>query len=147
MGWTMKPTEEQIEHIAEEMDCGMICFFNIKTGEIKTVLNPDDCYDDVDGFWAKELEEIENEGDNYYEFFSPESRDSFQIMSEFTSGIKDPSLRGTLEASLRGPKPFRNFKAMIDRAGKFRDEWFAFKNQWYIEWVKEQIENDELFKG
>jgi hypothetical protein len=143
----MKPTEEQIKQIAEEMDCGMRCFFNIKTGEVKTVLNPDDCYDDVDGFWAKELEEIENDGDNYYEFFSPESRDSFNIMAEFTSSVKDPSLQSKLAASLRGPKPFRNFKAMVDQAGKYRDEWFAFKNRWYIEWVKAQIENDDYFKG
>jgi hypothetical protein len=143
----MKPTDEQIEKIAEEMECGMVCFFHIKTGEIRTILSTDDLFDDDEGFWAKEYEEIEKEGDNFFEFENPDSSDSFKIMEEFTSGVKDPSLRSALEASLRGPKPFRNFKARIDRAGKYREEWFAFKNQWYVEWVKDQVENDELFKG
>jgi hypothetical protein len=37
----MKLTEKQIEEIADNLDCGMRCFYNLKTGEIKTLLNLD----------------------------------------------------------------------------------------------------------
>jgi hypothetical protein len=37
----MKPTEKQIHEIAQDLDCGMGCFYNLKTGEIKTLLNFD----------------------------------------------------------------------------------------------------------
>ena len=32
----MKLTEKQIEEIADNLDCGMRCFYNLKSGEIKT---------------------------------------------------------------------------------------------------------------
>ena len=34
----MKPTEKQIEEIADNLDSGMRCFYNLKSGEIKTIL-------------------------------------------------------------------------------------------------------------
>ncbi len=39
----MKLTEKQIEEIADNMNCGMRCFYNLKTVEIKTILNFDSC--------------------------------------------------------------------------------------------------------
>ena len=35
----MKRSDEQIEEIADGLDCGFRCFYHRKTGEIKTVLN------------------------------------------------------------------------------------------------------------
>ncbi len=35
----IKLTKDQIKEIAEELDCGMRCYINKETGEIKTVLN------------------------------------------------------------------------------------------------------------
>jgi hypothetical protein len=31
----MKLNDKQIEEIADNLDCGMRCFYNLKTGEIK----------------------------------------------------------------------------------------------------------------
>lgn len=35
----MKLTDKQIEEIADELGSGMKCFCNLKSGEIKTVIN------------------------------------------------------------------------------------------------------------
>lgn len=37
----MKLTDEQIREIADNLDAGLKCFYNLKTGEIKTLLNFD----------------------------------------------------------------------------------------------------------
>jgi len=37
----MKLNEKQIEEIADNLDSGMRCFYNLKTGKIKTLLNTD----------------------------------------------------------------------------------------------------------
>ncbi|PTN10103.1 hypothetical protein C8N47_10288 [Mangrovibacterium marinum] len=38
----MKPTEKQLEEIADYLDCGMRCYFNLKTADIKILPNFDD---------------------------------------------------------------------------------------------------------
>lgn len=43
----MNLTIKQIEEIAENLDCGTKCYYNLKTGEIKTLLNFDS-WDDAD---------------------------------------------------------------------------------------------------
>lgn len=40
---------------------------------------------------------------------------------------------------LNRSKPFSNFKWIIDNSGDYRQKWFDFKNQKYIEWVEEKI--------
>ena len=37
----IKLADQQIKEIAENLDCGMKCFFNKQTGEIKTLLDFD----------------------------------------------------------------------------------------------------------
>ena len=37
-------------------------------------------------------------------------------------------------------KPFKHFKEIIDNSGDFRDEWFAYRESKYIEFVKEQLD-------
>ena len=55
----MKPTEKQIEEIAENLDCGMRCFYNLRTGEIKTILNFDSWDGTDEDPWEEESKEIE----------------------------------------------------------------------------------------
>ncbi len=55
----MKLTEKQIEEIAENLDCGLRCFYNLKTGEIKTKLNSDSWIGADLEPWEEEAEEID----------------------------------------------------------------------------------------
>jgi len=88
----MKPTEKQIEEIAENLDCGMRCFYNLKTGEIETLLNFDSWMGADDELWEEEAEKIDENPDDYFEFEGMEYHESYQIMSDFAESVEDIEL-------------------------------------------------------
>ncbi len=136
----MKLTEKQIEEIADSLDCGMRCFYNLKTGEIRAVLDFENwTYADKEP-WEEEINEIDENWDDYFEFEGFETHESFQMTADFAESIDDKRLQNKLINALNRSKPFRNFKQQIDNSGKYRELWFDFKKNRYIEWVKEQIE-------
>jgi len=142
----MKPTEKQIQEIAENLDCGMRCFYNLKTGEIKTLLDFDSWIGADEELWEEESKEIDENWDDYFEFEGFESHESFKIMEDFAEIVEDTKLRNNLINALNRPKPFRNFKWQIDNSGDYRQQWFDYKNMRYIQWIKEQIDlNKKVF--
>ena len=140
----MKLTDQQIREIADLFDCGMRCFYNVKTGEIKSVINSDKWIGAEEEFWEEDLAEIMNNQDSYLEFESMSSHDSFQIMIDFLETVKDQNLYRRLINALEKPKPFKNFKWEIDNSGLYRQKWFDFKNERIFEFVKLQVENLNL---
>ncbi len=139
----MKLTEKQIEEIADNLDCGMRCFYNFKTGEIKTLLNFDNWIGADEEPWEEESKEIDENWDDYFEFTGFEAHESFRIMVDFAERIDDTKLRDQLINALNRPKPFRNFKWQIDNSGEYRQQWFDYKKMRYVQWVKEQIDLNE----
>jgi hypothetical protein len=144
----MKLTEKQIEEIAENLDFGMRCYYNLKTGEIKTLLNLDSWIGADEELWEEEYKEIDDNWADYFEFKGFESHDSFRIMADFAESVDDTILQDKLIKALNRPKPFQNFKWQIDNSGEYRQQWFDFKKMRYIQWVKKQIdlENEDLNK-
>ena len=136
----MKLTEKQIEEIADNLDCGMRCFYNLKTGEIKTILNFDNWIAADEEPWEIESKEIDDNRDDYFEFEGMETHDSFRLMADFTESIDNSKLQEKLINALNKSKPFSNFKWQIDNSGDCRQEWFDFKKMRYIKWVKDQID-------
>ena len=142
----MKPTEEQIEEIAGRLDSGMRCFFNLKTGEIKNLINLDTCYDVEEELWAEDYKKINENPDNYFEVEVVPSYEAFQVMADFSDRIDDLRLKEKLIHALNNRKPFQNFKWQVDNSGPYRQEWYDIKNNRDIQWVKEQVEiNKEIF--
>jgi len=137
----MKLTDQQILEIVDNLDSGMRCFFNRKTGEIKTILNFDGCIGEDEEPFKEEKEEIEENWDDYYEFEGMSSHDSFGMMVDFAETIDNEELQDKLVDLLRKSKPFRNFKWQIDNSGEYRQKWFDYKKMCYIKFVKEQISN------
>jgi hypothetical protein len=52
-------TNDQIKEIAEQLDCGMRCYINKETGEIKTVLNFESRQTDDREPWEDVLNELD----------------------------------------------------------------------------------------
>ena len=140
----MKLTEKQIKEIAEDLECGMRCFYNLKTGEIEKVINSDSWIGADEELWEDTLEEIDENWEDYFEFEGMSSHESFRVMADFAENVEDAKLRNRLINALNGPKPFRNFKWQIDNSGEYREEWFQFKTMRYIQWVKDQ-DDSRLF--
>lgn len=137
----MTPTEKQIEEIADELDCGMVCYFHLKTGEIKTLPDFDNNFYADEEPWEEYIKEIDDNRDDYFQFEGMRSYDSFKIMADFTDSLEDSKLQEKLINALNRRKPFQNFKWHIDNSGEYRQQWFDFKRRRYIEWVKEQMDD------
>ena len=136
----MKLTEKQIEEIADNLDCGMRCFYNIKTNEIKAIINFESWIGADEEPWEEESKEIDENWGDYFEFTGFESHESFQLMVHFAESVDDKKLQNKLINVLNKPKPFQNFKWQIDNSGEYRQQWFDFKKIRYIQWVKKQID-------
>ena len=137
----MKLTEQQIKEVVDNLDGGMRCFYNLKSGVIKILPNYENMMIADEELWEKEIEELDKNWDDYFEFEALTSRASFMIMDDFVDTVDDQILQGRLINALNRPKPFRNFKWEIDNSGVYREKWFDFKEMRYIEAVKQQIEN------
>ena len=133
-------TEEQVKEIAEQIDCGFRCFIHRQTGELivvpDTLRNPDmDTY-----AWADEQEKLDNNFHEYFEIDQLESRDSFEIMVEFTEQLDDKiKIKSDLIKSLNKKKPFREFNFVIHNSGIYRQQWFDFKNEKLKMWVRDSL--------
>jgi hypothetical protein len=146
----MKLTNELIEEIAEGLECGMRCFYNQKTGELKTSMNETNWGVSDSTMWYDDEEEGEEDDEDgeilnwmdYFEFEGLDSASTISIMSDFADSIHDSRLQAKLHNALNRPKPFKNFKWEIDNSGETRNEWFQFRRMRFIEWVKIQIETE-----
>ena len=134
----MKLTEKQIEEIADDLESGMKCYYNLKSGIIKVIPDFEGGFDDEN--WEEETKELDENESDYFEFENVNSHDSFSIMVDFAESVADVSLQDKLMKTLNRSRPFRNFKWEIDNSGAYRQKWFSFKTKRYIEWVKKQIE-------
>ena len=132
-------TKDEIKEIAEYLDCGMICYYHKKTNEITTILDFDSHLGADEEPWEELINEVDEHRDDYVEFERMDTRESFLVMSDFTEVVDDSALREKLIDALNRPKPFGNFKWIIDNSGDYREKWFEFKNQKYIEWVEDKI--------
>ena len=142
----MKLTDKQIEEIADDLDSGMKCFYNLRTGEIKTIINSDSwiCADEEP--WEEDIKEIEENLNNFVEFNGFSTQESFRIMADFAENLENDSLQKKLVNALNKSKPFGNFKWQIDNSGDYRQEWFNFKKARYINRVKDQIDFNNIDK-
>jgi hypothetical protein len=133
-------TADQIREVADQMDCGFRCFYNTVTKEIKSVIDMDKHPFAEEDFWESEYDEIEKDTEKFIEIHAPDTRFSLRIMERFIDTVDDIKFQNRLIFALNRPRPFSNFKYEIDYSGEYREIWFAFKKNQFIEWVKDQIE-------
>jgi len=132
-------TDEQINELADNLDCGLRCFVH---KEKKTIVTTPDTINNPDSdseWWGESNEEIENNFDSYVEIEKMDSHESFRLMEKFIITVDNVTLRDRLEEALGRPKPFANFKLDIENSGPYRQKWFDFKKQQMIEWVRGQV--------
>jgi len=143
----IKLTDIQIKEIADELDSGMLCYFNVKSHELLTTINMDRFGGmGDDELWQDAQDKIDEQWSDLVEIVAMESHDSFRVMENFTESLDDKELQDRLFFALRGPNPFRNFKYIIDNAGDYRQKWFDYQAQQYVAWVEDQV-NEELGSG
>jgi hypothetical protein len=132
-------SEEVIKEIAEQLDCGNNCWYHMPTGEILWAPNRDKEFELDEEIWKEVFDEIDRKKSECIPFECLETHESFRMMESFAEEVGDKFLRTGLITALNNRKPFRNFKALIDNSN-YRQAWFAFKDKWYIDYVKDELE-------
>ena len=135
----IKFSKEQIREIADNLDCGMKCYLNKDTGAITSILDPDNWQYYDEETWEEVINDLEENWDNYVEIPKMESRESYDLMTDYTETVNNDNLQNRLINALNRSHPFRNFKQIIDDSGPYRQQWFEFKNQRLIQWVKDKL--------
>jgi hypothetical protein len=138
----MKLTAKQINEIAQELEAGMKVYINRADLEIRTILDSDDMYGDTE-FWDEELEKIENEWTDYIVLEKMASGEAFTIMEGFVEEVDNEKLQQDLIKILNRKSPFANFKAEVE-SSDYRQNWFNFRDQKYEEYVREQLEEENV---
>ena len=133
----MKLKEEQIKEIAELLDCGMTCFYHLPTGKIDYHPDSEDPNFDPEP-WKDITDKIKNDWDNYERFEKMDSNEGYRVMENFARSLEDSGFKNKLLEGLSKPKPFWNFKSLVDWSD-YRQEWFYFKGKAYNDHVKRQI--------
>lgn len=136
--------KEKIKDIVDNLDFGMRCFIHSKSKEV--IFIPDyykHPYMDQDVF-MEDNEEIENNFEDYIEIEGMDTHESFKVMEDFVETGDIGELREKLIQGLNRPKPFRNFKFIIDNSGPYREKWFKFKDKKLIDWVENQLREHGL---
>ena len=124
--------QHQLQEIAEQLDCGFRVFYHKTTGKLVFLL-------DRLKFPAADWEEEQAEGEidanreEYIEIEAMGSNDSYRVMVDFAEQLTNPRLQEELFRALDKRGPFREFKYVVDNSGDYREEWFAFKNQRYLD--------------
>jgi hypothetical protein len=123
-----KNKQNIINTIAQELDCGFDCYFNVKTEEIISI--PGFSYildmDDFNDAFEENFKKIETQKSDLIKFEVLQSFESFKIMEDFVAQLPNRNLKEELSIILIQKKPFRNFKNRIDHSD-FRQNWFDFK--------------------
>lgn len=76
-------TDKQIAEIAANLEFGMRCFYNLKTGVIKEVPDFTNWAGMDEESWDDEFEEIDGNREDYFEFEGKDSHNDFKIMADF----------------------------------------------------------------
>ncbi len=134
-------TEKKIAEIAENLDCGFRCFYRFTTGEIKTLVISDEWLGESDELLKQDEKEIEDNISEYIEFEGTSNHVAFSIMESFVDKVDNDDLQKKLINALNRPKPFRNFKILIDNSGDYRQRWFDHKHAMFIELIGNQVED------
>jgi hypothetical protein len=134
-------TKEEVKEIADMIDCGHLCYWHKKTGELFFIIDDVHMVLEDDELHQADLKKLEDNFHDYIEIEKPESRDSFMIMEDFVMRLEgNDHFKLRLINALNKKKPFREFKFLVDNSGIYREQWFAFKNERMKQWVIEKFE-------
>jgi len=135
----MKLSDEQVNDIAQSLDCGFNCYIHRETHEVITIPSESRIYAEMDE-WKDDIRKVEKVPGQYLLIEPLMSNQSFRMMAAFAENVDDDKVRRALVGALNDRKPFANFKFQIDNSGPYRQKWFDFKNQWLMDYVREELE-------
>lgn len=137
----MEINKDQVLDIAKRLENGYNVYLNKDTGEYKSLPDVDE-FSAANEFRTDELRKIIDHWDNYMILNRMEPWEVFEMMEEFIYKV-DREFQNKLLDALYQTKPFDNFQHLVETS-KYRDDWFAFKDDQYINYVKDQLKAEGI---
>ncbi|MCK9210170.1 MAG: UPF0158 family protein [Prolixibacteraceae bacterium] len=138
---------ELVRRIAENIDCGLVCFVNPDTFEMedapRMMVDDPHEYRSLTGVSAKDFNLHHKKWKRCITVEPPESSESFGIMESFVDEVEDKNLKKRVINALSNRRPFANFKNLIETSN-YREQWFAFKQRKLEEYVWENLINENF---
>jgi hypothetical protein len=161
-------SDAQVNEIAEGIDIGNIYYVNLETREVLGMMSDEqlDQYgisfdDDEEDWginddslpeWHREMErEIRDKIKKIESWKStiiikaPDSHEAYCFMEQFVTKVIPENKRTYFEDVLSGRKPFAKFNHAIYNS-PFREDWFKFKKEMMLEYVKDALIVDDQFE-
>jgi hypothetical protein len=118
-----------LHDIAENIDCGLVCYLNPETLELEDVpknlaMDPEEFEDAVGEAWDDTFKH--EQWERCITIEPREAFESFKIMEHFIGEIDDKRFAQKLVGILERKRPFANFKAHVE-GSEYRQQWFNFK--------------------
>lgn len=129
-------SDTQVKEIAEWLEMGEQCYIHKKSGELIHFPDPD-LIDDME-CWEEIIGKVEGQEDQYITFEKMDSTSAFEVMESFVKTLPVSHSTARLMTALSGSKPFRHFNHVIHES-EFRDDWFDFRLEANMRWVREQL--------
>ena len=132
-----KITDKELGELELVMWEYMRAFYDRETDTIVHEINHEDEFND---WWYTTGEEGKEESEKrYQEFINNPTRyveierpygshDAYRVMERFVVQLPQGKERSKLFSAIKGSKPFRRFKNVIDWS-PYRQDWFAWKNK------------------
>ena len=137
----IKITNRKIEEMAQRFGGIEVVLINIKTGEIKYLMDLDKMYiEDYEGLIQKEYDKIAAEKEDWIRLKNMNSKEEFQIMESFIPKVRTKKIRDQLLVALSGYQPSRTFKDQIHQMALERDEWFEHRTRYNIDHIRDFLE-------
>jgi hypothetical protein len=130
-----------VHDIAENINCGLICYLNPETLELEDV--PKDLAFDPDEFelitgesWKETFNH--DQWERCITIEPREGHEGFKIMEWFVDEIDNEFFKREVIGALNRKHPFANFKALVE-GSKYRQQWFNFKQKMLEHMVWDEI--------
>jgi uncharacterized radical SAM superfamily Fe-S cluster-containing enzyme len=131
----MQVNETILKEIVDELLCGSKVYLHRDTGEIIAIPEIED-FMGLEDPWKEDRKKIKAARGKYLVFEQMKSWESFKIMEEFIDQLDNRRMADRLAIAIQKKRPFAHFNAEISDSGPYREQWFIFREQRYIEWVR-----------
>lgn len=117
---------QQLKEIAESLDCGLICYYHMPTGNIEAWPEGDEGENE---YLDEAMATIDENYSEYLRIPPPEPQEAFEMMEDFIATLPLKTVQEHLYQAIRRHKPFQEFKAALLDYPDIREQWFQYKLQ------------------
>ncbi len=131
-------TKDELKEIYQNLELGLVCYYNPEVKEIKTLPNSIDPYVDKK-ILEDQIKAVESDIDQFWILERMPLSEAFNVMKAFVEHLDDCKTKVYLQEALTKPKPFKQFGKVLESDAVVSSDWALFKEKRYCDWLLLQV--------